>query len=969
MKKTLILCFVMLTTFFVFSQNITVSGVITSADDGMPIPGASVQVKGTSTATISDLQGNYTLEVPADGILVFSFIGMETLELEINNQTKIDANLQSSTLDLGDVVVIGYTTESKKLVSSSVSNVDVDDLENMPSKTIDGVLQGQSPGLQISQNSGTPGGGMTVRVRGSSSINAGNQPLFVIDGIPVTTGNFGTVSMGGQGMNALSDLNPNDIESISVLKDASATAIYGARGANGVVLVTTKRGSKGQNSFDISTNYGIQQLPAERKLQLLDANQWFEYKGLEGTPEHNTDWLGEVFRNAPTMNVDFSSRGGNDKTRYFLSGTYYNQDGIIIGTGYERYSARLNVDHKINNKLSIGSSVSLTHSFSERVEGDQTLFGVLPNAISIPSIFPVYNEDGSYNEDHFYANPVAVANEVTNHAFTNRVIGNVFAEYEILPGLTFNTKWSADIYNLREHSYDPVTTRQGSKYNGLAIEAYSTVQNVVANNLLNYKKSLGDKNHLNILVGQSFEKYQRRSSYIDGIDFPSPNLEYVASAGQIREATASATDRALNSYFTQVRYNYDYKYILALTARYDGSSKFGANNKYGFFPAMSLAWRVSEEGFLKDNNTISELKLKGGAGLTGNDGIGDFGSIALYGGGANYNGVSGIYPVQLANPDLRWETTMQISAGFDLGLFDDRIYINAEVYQNTTKDLLFYRPLPPNSGYTSIAENVGEIENKGIEFDVSTMIVDGANFKWNTSFNISMNRNKVISLKNDEEITTGRGNNLVRVGEPLGVFYGLNYLGVDPSTGLIVYEDEDGNDIINSDDYVITGDPNPDFMGGLTNSFSYKRLELSMFFQYMYGNDIYNGTRLYVEASPTEDNQLVTVLDRWQQVGDETNIPYVADGQAWSSRFIEDGSFLRIKHITLNYNLNTANWMKGNIKYLRLSFSVQNAYIFTNYSGMDPDINYAGNSNVVMGTDFFTYPQARSYNLGLSLGF
>jgi len=967
MKKKL--CFVIVALIVglsVGAQDINVSGTVVSKTDGMPLPGVAVVIKGTLTGTVTDVNGKYTINVPGNAVLVFSFMSMETQEIEIKSRKVINVILKDVAFDLGEVIVVGYTSESSRLVSSSLSSVNVENLQSMPTKTIDGILQGQSPGLLINQNSGTPGGGMSVRIRGNSSINAGNQPLFVIDGIPVTTGNFGSVSMGGQGINALSDINPNDIESITVLKDASATAIYGARGANGVILITTKRGAKNKSMLNFSMSYGLQMLPEERKLQLLNAEQWYEYKGLSGTPTHNTDWLDEIFRVAPTSNVELSASGGNENTRYFVSGTYYKQDGIIIGTSYERYSGRLNLDHKLNDRLSIGSSVLLTYAQNDRVEGDQTLYGVLPNAISIPAIYPVYNEDGTYNEDHFYANPIAVANEAANQSFSYRTMGNIFAEYKIMSNVTFSTKWSTDIYNLREHSYDPVTTRQGARYNGLGIEANTSVTNVVANNLLNYKKTILQIHNFDVLLGQSFEKYQRRSSYIEAIDFPNPNLQYIASAGQIRAAETRATDRGLSSYFSQIRYNYSYKYIVGLTARFDGSSKFGKNNRYGFFPALSIAWRISEEPFMKKYKSISELKLKGGIGLAGNDGIGDFASIALFGGGANYDDQSGIYPIQLENPDLRWETTRQISAGFEIGILKNAISISADLYHNLTRDLLFYRPLPPSSGYSSIAENVGMIENKGFEIDISTINIDRV-WQWKTGFNFSLNRNKVLELHGGEEITVGRGNNLIREGKPLGVFYGLNYLGVDPSTGNLIYQDVNGDGLINNEDYVITGNPNPKFMGGMLNTFIYGKFTFSFFLQYVYGNDIYNGTRFFTEVSPTEDNQLVSVLDRWSMPGDETGIPRIGDGQRWTSRFIEDGSFLRIKHITIHYQL--GGFSKFGINQAKVYFSVQNAFTFTKYSGMDPDINYAGESTVIMGTDFFTYPSARTYTLGISFGF
>lgn len=966
MKKIIIFLIAFISFLVSFAQKtITVEGTVTSKKDGVTLPGVSVYAKNTTLGTITDLNGYYKLSVPENATLVFSFVGMKTIEISIEGQTQINVEMEEMELSLGDIIVVGYTTESSKLISSSVTAVKTDDVQVMPTKTVDGILQGKAPGLQITQNSGAPGATSTVRIRGSSSINAGNQPLFIIDGIPVVTGNFSNVSMGGQGLDALSDLNPNDIESITVLKDASATAIYGARGANGVILITTKKGSQKTNTIDVNTQFGYQQLPPERKLKMLDAYQWYEYKGLTGTPPYNTDWVDTVTQLAPIYSIDISSRGGTEKTKYFLSGTYFNQDGIVIGTNYQRYSARLNLDHAISHKITIGASVQFSNTLTKRVEGDQSLNGVLPNAISIPAIYPVRNPDGTYNEDHFYANPVAIAENAKNYAYSNRFLGNVYLDYVILTGLTFSTKWGGDFYTLREHSYDPINTRQGAKYNGLGIESFTTVQNIVANNLLKYQKSIQNSHNFNVLLGQSFEIYKRRNSYIEAVNFPSDKFEYIASAGEIRAASASATDRALNSYFGQFKYNFKYKYIIDLTARYDGSSKFGKNYRYGFFPAVSLAWRVSEESFLKNNKTISELKIKASAGRTGNDGIGDFASLALFGGGANYNSQAGIAPIQLENPNLRWETTNQYALSIDLGLLKDKINFSIELYDYITHDLLLYRPLPPSTGYSSIAENAGKVENKGIEISFDAQIID-RKLKWNTAFNVSANRNKVVELNTDAIMTFGRANNLVRVGQPMGVFYGLRFLGVDPSTGKEVYDDINGDKMITSDDYTVIGNPHPLFFGGWSNTFKLGKWELSTLWQFSYGNDIYNGIKLYCEASQTEDNQLVTVLNRWKKPGDITNIPKVSDGQRWTSRFIEDGSYLKIRHITLSYTYKKAN---SKFNYIKFFVSVQNAYTFTNYSGMDPEINYAGQSSVILGTDFFTYPQSRNYVVGLSFSF
>jgi len=949
------------------AQEIPVSGTVTSATDALAIPGVTVVIKGTARGTVTDVNGNYSINAPSDGTLVFSFVGFQKQEVLINGQKKIDIVMAEEKFDLGEVVVVGYGTESKKLISGSIDFVGAEEIKNIPVRTIDGVLQGRTAGMSISPNSGTPGGQPTIKLRGGSSINASNEPLFVIDGIPAISGSYGQVSMSGQEISALSDLNPNDIETITVLKDASATAIYGSRASNGVILITTKKGSYQKTSVTLNTNYGWQRLPPERLLDLMNAEQYNEYAGtnVQGI---DTDWMSEVLQVAPTTNTELSVSSGNDKTRIFLSGSYYKQDGVVKGSSYDRYSGRLNVDQKLLKNLTIGGGVAITYSKNKRIEGDATLYGPLPNAMSIPAIYPVYTPEGKYDESHFYANPVAIANEAINYAFTNRTNGNVYLEYKFLNGFTFNSKWGADIYNLREHSYDPVTERQGAKYNGLGIEGTSYVSNLIVSNVLQYVKSIEDKHNFEALAGYSFEKYASRTTYIDAVDFPNENFQYIASAGTIRAASASALDRGLNSYFGQLKYNFKYKYIFSLTARADGSSKFGENNRYGYFPAVSVAWRISEEQFMKSIQAISDLKIRVSYGLTGNDGIGDFASLGLYGGGYNYGGQSGTAPIQLPNPDLKWETTAQAGFGFDLGLLADRITLNGDFYYNETKDLLLDRPIPPSSGFTAITSNIGTMQNMGMELILNALIIDKT-FKWNVSLNYSANRNEVTSLYEDQPIDDlGRGGNRVEVGEPIGIFYGYRCLGVDPTTGNLVYDDINKDGEITADDRTKTGDPNPDFIYGFNNVFSYKNFELSAFLQGTYGNDIYNGTMLYLGNLTAEDNQITKMLNRWKNPGDITDVPGIGD-QLTSSRFLEDGSFMRIKNVTLAYNFTKSQLEKVKIKSAKLYASVQNLYTFTEYSGMDPEVNYYGASNVIMGTDFFTYPQSRTFLIGLNLGF
>lgn len=968
---TLIICFGT-----AYAQTIRVSGVVTSASDGgISLPGVTVMIQSTARGTITDIEGRYELEAGRSDTLVFSFVGMSPMTIPIQGRSVINVRMSPDIATLGEIVVTGYGSESRRLISGSVGVVGGDDIRESSVRTIDGVLQGRSAGVQITQSSGTPGAAHAIRIRGNSSISAGNAPLVVIDGIPITTGNYGQVGFSGQTIDALSDVNPNDIESITVLKDASAAAIYGARATNGVILITTKRGSQQKTRLSFNATYGIQDI--ENRLEMLNAEQWHELRGTEPNPQNiiDTDWLSEVLRPAPQANYELSATGGDSKTRFFVSGNYYNQEGVLTGTSFERLSSRINLDHTVSEAFDMGMSVGVSYSLNNRVEGDQSLNAPLANAIANPAIYPVFNPDGSYNEDAPFANPVAIGKEANNEAHSYRTIGNIFGNYRLMKNITLSTKWGFDYLSLREHSYDPATTRQGARSNGIGLEAQSNVLNIVSNNFIRYAKTFASIHNLEAMAGYSFELFQRRNQFIRGVDFPNPYFQYVSEAGTISSATANATDRGINSYFGQLKYNINYRYILSFTARYDGSSRFGDTNRYGFFPAASIAWRMSEESFFKQLNTpVNEFRWRAGYGVTGNDGIPDFAYMSLFGGGANYGGQPGIYPRGIANPDLKWETTYQFNLGFDMGLFNDRIEFSFDYYNNQTKDLLFNRPITLTSGYGSITSNIGELENKGMEFTLNTQNLKTEEFSWTTAFNLSRNRNKILSLYNDQPLDNlGRGSNSVRVGEPLGIFYGYQSLGVDPSTGDIVFADIDGDGQITADDRTKIGDPNPDFTGGFTNRLQYKNFELSIFLQFSYGNDIFNGSRIYIESMKGSDNQTTAVLGRWRQAGDITDIPRASaldpnNNNRISSRFIEDGSYLRVKNVTFVYNLSGNLLRKLRLSDARVFASAQNLLTFTNYTGMDPEVNYAGPDNLRLGTDFFTHPQVRIISLGISIG-
>ncbi len=984
MRKALLFLIFSFLACSVYAQNRIVRGKVTNPEDGTGLPGVSVFVKGTSKGVVSDQNGTYQVEVsPQENALVFSFIGYLTQEVTIGNSDVIDVLLQADVRQLSEIVITGYTTVDKKLLNESVTVVKSDALKDLPISSIDGILQGQASGVQVMQNSGTPGGAMSVRIRGTTSIYGSGQPLYVIDGIPVTTDDYAQLGYEGQGISALSDLNPNEVESFSILKDAAAVAIYGARASNGVVLINTKRGKKGNSIISFNTYQGVQQV--WHKLDMLNTRQWMEYRNdltnstvfteadMNNPNIPNTDWQDVIFRSAAISSYDLSVTGGNDNTKFFASGSYFKQDGILIGTSFERINARANLDQRINSKLKIGMSIGLTYSKSNRVESDASLHGPLPNGISMPSIYPVYNEDGTYNQDGPYSNPVSIAKDAINQNFTYRGIGNVFAEYEILPGLTFTSKWGIDFYNLREHAFE-FNTIQGQKYNGLGFEAYTNVVNIVSNNILKYEKAF-DKHNLDFLLGYSFEKKQTRDIYIRGQDYASPDLQYLNSASTFVDPTAGASDKGIRSFFGKANYNFDGKYLLGVSGRIDASTNFGPNNKNAFFPAASAAWRLSEESFIKDNiEEISQLKIRASYGLLGNDAIGAFQFASFYGTGT-YLGNPTVYPSNMGNPDLKWESTVQFDLGLDVGLFEDKITLTVDYYNKQTKDLLQFRPIPPNSGFGSIAENIGQMENKGIEVTIGATH-DLGPVRWTTNLNLSANRNKITKLYAGQPIDdVGRGGNRVMEGKPLGIFYSYKSLGVNPSTGDIVYADKNSDGSITTDDRMIVGNPQPDFIGGFTNTFAYAGFDLSLFLQFSYGNDVFNGSRLFLESLQGGDNQTTDVLRRWREPGDITDIPratlepVAADNKRVSSRFIEDGSYLRVKNLTLGYTFNRELMQRVHVSSLRLYISTQNLFTFTRYTGLDPEVNYGGNDTYQIGTDFFTFPQARAFTVGLNLKF
>lgn len=965
-------------------QGKKVTGVVKN-QEGETLPGVNITVKGTTQGVITDIDGTYEILIEDESaVLVFSFIGYSEKEVPVKGKTTINVTLEEKAQKLDEVVVIGYGSSSKKLLSSSIASVDAENIEETVSSGVQEALQGKTSGVHINKNSGTPGAGISVNIRGKSSISAGTQPLYVVDGVPITRGDYSQISMEGQGISAIADINPNNIESVSILKDASAAAIYGARAGNGVVLIETKDGKKGETRIDLKTYYGVQQV--YDKLDMMNAEEWKDYVrsfdpgfmndlyDLVGDTTLSTNWQNKVLRKAPIANTELSFSGGSDNTRFFISGRYFKQEGVVLGTDYDKINGRVNVDHDVTERFKVGTKISLTQTINDRVRGDQSINGVLPNAVSMPPVYPVKNKNGDYFQGAWWDNPVAIGKEVINQARSFRALGNVFGEYQILEGLSFKNQWGVDVYNLNERRFEPSIVKSAMNENGYGVDATSQVNKLTQQSTLKYITSLNNKHNFNFLLGYSFELEQRRYNSITGKDFPTDQQEYLASAGTIEDGSASAFEEGIQSFFGRLKYNFDNKYIFSFSVRRDGSSNFGPNNKYATFPSGSFAWRITEENFMSGVSWLNELKYRISYGLTGNDQIGALNYMSLFSSGYNYLGKPGIIPTQIPNKDLKWESTANFNTGLDIAVFDERIIFGADVYYNKTTDLLLDRPLPGTSGFTVYAANVGALENKGLEFSLSTDNFRGGDFNWNSSFNISFNRNKVLEMYEDQPITgVGRGNNAAIEGEAVSVFYMYNSLGVDPSTGELVFEDLNGDGAYTDEDRKVVGNPNPDFTGGFTNTFSYKNVSLSVFLQFTYGNDIYNGVRQYTENMTlgTNDNQLTTIKDRWREPGDVTYVPkYNGAYNNWiSSQYIEDGSYLRVKNVTLNYQLGEKILENMFLKSARIYLKVENLFTLTPYSGMDPEVNYSGVGTLTAGTDFFTYPQVRTWTAGIKFQF
>ncbi|HEV7350907.1 TonB-dependent receptor [Telluribacter sp.] len=984
------------------AQDLTVTGKVTD-ENGETIPGVSVTVKRTQRGTITNVDGSYSLSAAPGATFVFSFLGYVSQEIPVNNRSTINVSLRTDTRALDELVVVGYGTQRRIETTGSIASVKADELTQLPVTNVAQGLQARVSGVQINQNTGAPGGNISVRIRGTNSINGNSEPLYVVDGIQISNGG------GINDVSPLSTINPNDIESVEVLKDASASAIYGARAANGVVLITTKRGRAGATRVSIDSYYGVQQ--ATKTLDVLNAAEFAQldneiYKNNDypdpSSLGEGVNWQNIIFQKAPIQSHQLSINGGNEKTQLALSANYFNQDGIIINSNFKRYSYRLNLDHKITDRFKIGTSILGSYNISNGVDAGSTTIGdaavvttsVLGAAIGAPPTLQPYRADGSifpfgeqgkgqYRE---VVNPLNFT-EVLRQRDIKRTLVNLFGEYEILPGLSYRASFNADLQNRLDDYYSPISIINRADINdnsGSASKSNSNFIGLLHESIVSYNRKFNEVHSLRFTGVFASQIENSNNNSISATGFPNDATRNEALQLALnRNVSSSRSQQRLDSYMGRVNYGFRDKYFLDLTARIDGSSKFGTNHKYGFFPAISAAWRLIEEPFLQDVNWLSDLKLRASYGITGNaGGISPYQSLATVGSGGGYNlnnaYLTAISPSGIANPDLRWEKSAQANFGVDISMLNNRISVIMDYYHKQTNDLLYVKTLPLSSGYSSITGNYASLENKGFEFATNAIILNGP-VTWSVSGNLTANRNKLLDLDGgttQERFVTNFS--ILSVGQPLGVFKTYVFDGINQTGDAIIpgydgrigghkVKDLNNDGAINAQDQTITGNPNPNFIFGASTNLGYKNFDFSAFLSGSQGNDIYNASHLSFETPLGHRNQFKGLVNRWTPTN--PNNQYVSAFQGGRLPItdypVEDGSYVRLKNITLGYTLPA---IKG-ISRARIYVSGNNLLTLTKYSGYDPEVNTYAGSNTAIGIDNLVYPQAKSFLGGIQVTF
>ncbi len=1002
-------------------QGKKIKGVVRD-ETGEPIIGANVIEKGTSNGLITDLDGAFSLEVKPGSTLVISYIGYISQEIPItDNTTTLNIKLVEDSKTLDEVVVVGYGTMKKSDLTGSVSSFRKKDMNQGVNSSLSGLLQGKAAGVQVTQASAEPGGGITIQVRGAGSVNAESGPLYVVDGLPIETSNV--VSGSGNGMpgmrvarSPISNINPADIESIEILKDASATAIYGARGANGVVLVTTKKGASGKMKVNYSGFVGMQ--VKKDMIEVLNAEDYKRILNeIQATPGSNvsdseivgeiqdggTDWQNEMLRTAVVQSHSLSFTGGTEKTKFFTSLNYFDQDGIMKNTNYKRYDGRVNLDYK-EDRFNFGTNItaSYTHDdivpigFSTNEEGS-----ALYAARGFDPTLRTFNDDGTYQTSSLINldNPLALLNGKTSKTSTYRTLGTAFLEYTILKGWTVKANLGFDYINSRRDSYVSEITKSGKAKSGIASILTGTRSNYLTEFTTNYNRDLPHNSSINAMAGFTYQKFSYNSFDGNGSGFPVDEImtnNMGMADPSLYGMGSSKNNNKLMSYIGRVNYNMFDVLLFTATLRIDGSSRFGKNNRFGYFPSGAVAWKLHQHDFIKNLNVFSNLKARASFGRTGNQDIGNFLSIVTYGTGAKMvldgKPVVSFGPQRIANPDLKWETTEQINVGLDMGFFDNRLSVSLDYFQKNTFDMLFNKPIPASTGYTSIMQNVGNIRNRGFELTLDSRNFVGA-FTWNTSLNLSTLKNKVTDLSGLAEIIHGDAGQstsdfaIIREGEALNSFFGYQTAGIWQSEeeiqaadlkyavkpGDVHYVDQNGDGVINSEDRVVLGKSIPSFTFGLTNELSYKNFTLNFFIDGATGFKILNNAiveTLY-PVSHRRNRLAEPYLNRWTEDNPSNKWPSFVNlagrqgGKGVCDLSVEDGSYIRLQTVQLSYNVP----LKSNKIFSKLGFYIlgQNLLTLTGYSGQDPTLNSNGNSTLKV--DFNAYPSYRTFSFGVEIGF
>ena len=981
-----------------------ITGHITDVRTGEPLIGASVIVKSEKgKGVVTDVDGNFSLQTKVEAPLTLrvEYVGYRALDVDVYDfEEPVEIQLIDNSNRLNEVVVLGYTQVKRQNLTGSVASVKGADIASTAASGFNEQLQGQAAGVIISGSSGTPGSGVFVRLRGTTSINAGNDPLYIIDGVPINSQPLQSIANGGQTINALSDLNPNDIEKIEVLKDANATAIYGARGANGVVLVTTKRGNKGQKTrVSFNAEYGFAKAAklwdlasGPETAQILN-EAWIndgkdpslvpyrskESGGLGLPEEQNTyDRQSAIFRTAAIQNYNLAISGGNERTRFYIGAEYTDQEAIVRTQDFSRLGLRVNLDHDINKNVSLstGTSLQWTRRSLSRIANSPK--GILQASVHHSTLLNPYNEDGSYARYGIFDNIYALIENSNHHTYGLRTVDNVSLLWKIISGLQFKSTVSLDYNNYREKRYFNTQLADGQP-NGSAEDATAINYTITAEQLLNFNKDIKKIHSIAAFLGNSVQYTGLRTQDIKGSGFPDNALQELASAAITTGQTAFSS-YSLVSFFGGANYSLLNRYALDVNLRADASSRFGKNNRWGLFPSIGASWTISEESWLKSAKFIDGLKIKASIGWTGNQNIDDFASLGLWNGGGVYNDQSGVLHTQLANPELKWETTRQWNVGLEGSFLNGRISFEVDVYNKYTYDLLLSTPIPGKTGFSSTYSNLGEMSNKGVEFQITTKNIQKKDFNWETSFNIAHNANLIERLPVS---FSQYDRDWVRLeeGKPMYSFWLYKQLYVDSQTGNAVYDDVNDDSKITVADRQIVGDAWPDFTGGLRNAFRWKNIDLSLFFYFSVGNDVFNMNRFFQEHGGmrgTNWGLLKSQMDRWQKPGDVTDIPKAstlanADGSSnngfASSRFLEDGSFLRLRNVSLGYTFPKKLVAKAGIERLRIYVNATNLFTITGYSGADPEGNTAADytHGTVQGLDFAIPPQPRQVVFGASL--